>query len=247
MIPEIHLINAGLAYRGQPVFSNINLHIPEGQCIALLGASGIGKTSLLKMMAGLSTAAETILGAIKTSNSIPLSQQIAYMAQQDLLLPWLNVFDNAALSLRLSKSSTLEKNRKLQLTHELLDAAGLGNFKDLFPHQLSGGMRQRVALVRTIVQEKPVVLLDEPFSALDTITRYHLQNLAAKMLRGKTMVMVTHDPAEALRLADKVYLLSGAPAKIQLLAEPKGPMPRNLCDHAIMQEQLFSQLAGECA
>jgi putative hydroxymethylpyrimidine transport system ATP-binding protein len=249
VIPEIHLTNVSLSFRNQPVFCGINLHIPAGKCVALLGASGVGKTSLLRILAGLSTRDEDITGTIHTSNDIPIHQQIAYMAQQDLLMPWLTTFENATLSLTLSPHSQQTKMRKIALAHDLLEQAGLGEAKEFYPHQLSGGMRQRTALVRTLVQEKPIVLLDEPFSTLDTITRYHLQNLALTMLRGKTIVFITHDPAEALRLADKIYLLEGSPANIHLLSEPSTSTPRIMheIDNINMHTEIFTRLTAGSA
>lgn len=250
MIPDIHLQNVSLSFRNQPVFSGINLHIPAGKCVALLGASGVGKTSLLRILAGLSTRDEHITGIIHASNNIPVHQQIAYMAQQDLLLPWLTTFENATLSLALSPHSQQEIMHKTALTHHLLDQAGLSAVKDFYPHQLSGGMRQRTALVRTLVQEKPIVLLDEPFSALDTITRHHLQNLAVNMLKGKTIFFITHDPAEALRLADKIYLMEGSPANIHLLSEPSSPIPRVMHERANinLHAEIFTRLTeGACS
>lgn len=249
MIPDIYLKNVSLSFRHQPVFCGINLHIPAGKCMALLGASGVGKTSLLRMLAGLTTNHETISGSIKTNNHIPVHQQIAYMAQQDLLLPWLTTLENAALSLKISPHSRQDISRKIDLAHHLLEEAGLSHAKHLYPHQLSGGMRQRTALVRTLVQEKPIVLLDEPFSALDTITRHHLQNLAMKLLSGKTIFFITHDPAEALRIADQIYLMDGSPANIHLIAEPSSHTPRDLHTQANigLHAEIFARLAAGVA
>lgn len=249
MIPDIHLKNVSLSFRNQAVFCGINLHIPAGKCVALLGASGVGKTSLLRILAGLTTHDEQITGTIHTDNQIPVSQQIAYMAQQDLLLPWLTTLENITLSLKLSPHTRRDITRKTALAHDILEQAGLSDAKGLYPHQLSGGMRQRTALARTLVQEKPIVLLDEPFSALDTITRYHLQNLALTMLKGKTIVFITHDPAEALRLADSIYLMEGSPANINLLSEPSTCTPRAMHEqeNIDVHTEIFKRLAAGAA
>jgi putative hydroxymethylpyrimidine transport system ATP-binding protein len=246
VIPDIHLIDTGLSYRNKAVFAHIQLFIPAGTRLALLGASGVGKTSFLRMLAGLASPDESISGTIQTNNNILLQNQIAYMAQQDMLLPWLTTFDNAALSLKLRRYSSQDKTRKIERAHQLLEQAGLGSAKDLFPHQLSGGMRQRAALVRTLMEEKPIVLMDEPFSALDTITRFHLQNLASNMLSDKTIIFITHDPVEALRIADHVYLMEGAPANIELIATPRHAAPRDMHDqeNIKLHADIFARLTA---
>ena len=228
MKPDIHIQAASLSYQQHIVFKDISLDIPFGRHLVILGASGIGKTSLLRMLAGLTAQNEMISGKISTSNAIALSLQTTYLAQQDRLLPWLTTLDNAALVLKLRHHSRAETVRKRELAHHLLERAGLGRAKALFPHQLSSGMRQRAALVRTLLEEKPVILMDEPFSALDTLTRFQLQNLAHDMLREKTVIMITHDPQEALRLGDEIYLMQGAPANLTFIAVPDKQPPRDL-------------------
>ncbi len=224
----IEITNSSLSYKNKPVFSAFNLSLPAGKWIALLGASGVGKTSLLRLIAGLHT--HKILS------------DVAYMAQTDLLLPWLNVLDNVLLgeSLRNSKD---EQNNK-QAAINLLSRAGLNDFLHYFPHELSGGMRQRVALVRTLMENKSIVLMDEPFSALDTITRFKLHELAVNLLQDKTVLFVTHDPLEALRLAHEIYILEGHPANIRKIAQLDSSTPRDLSHPEInkLQSHLFSEL-----
>lgn len=244
MIPDIHLRDVGLAYCDRTIFAHINLSILAGTKFALLGPSGVGKTSFLRMLAGLSSANETITGSITTSNFSSLQDNIAYMAQQDLLLPWLTTYENAMLSTQLHHLNQDEMIGKKNLVQELLAQAGLADAKHLYPHQLSGGMRQRTALVRTLLQQKPIVLMDEPFSALDTITRHHLQNLACQLLKDKTVIFITHDPAEALRIADAVYLMHGEPAHCKLIAEPTALAPRDLyaSETVALQAKIFAEL-----
>ena len=149
------------------------------------------------------------------------------MAQQDLLLPWLGALDNVLLGYRLRGVSRAELKRLRERGRELLDRVGLGGREGDLPATLSGGMRQRVALARTLMEDRPVVLMDEPFSALDAITRFRLQDLAAEMLAGRTVLLVTHSPSEAVRLGHRLYVLSGQPARPRRPARaPRRSAPR---------------------
>src|SRR5437868_5597821 len=193
--PIIHLEEVSLAYDDIDLFNNFNLTLPSNQWTCILGPSGGGKSSLLKFIAGLIPHDSK---KIKCAGKVSLSpEHVAYMAQTDLLLPWFSTLDNALLGAHLRGTLTASIETKAK---ELLAEVGLSNALKKYPHQLSGGMRQRVALVRTLLEEKPVVLMDEPFSAVDAITRYQLQTLAANLLRECTVLLVTHDPLEALRL-----------------------------------------------
>lgn len=241
-IPTIHIHNASLTLGTQSLFTQLNLELPAGKWIALLGPSGIGKSSLLRMVAGLISPVE---GSITADNQIVVSQQIAYMAQTDLLLPWLSVIDNVTLNEKLSHYTQAEKLANRKNAHELLDKVGLSHAIHLYPQQLSGGMRQRVALVRTLMEDKPIILMDEPFSALDAITRYSLQNLACELLSHKTVFFITHDPSEALRLANYIYLMQDQPTQIKLVTELHTQTPRSLSDVELMrlQQTLLQTLA----
>lgn len=231
-IPTIHIHNAALTLGAQSLFTQLNLELPAGKWIALLGPSGIGKSSLLRMLAGLVKPTE---GCITATNQVAVSQQIAYMAQTDLLLPWLNVIDNVTLNLKLSHYSHAQKIANRKKAHELLEKVGLSHAIHLYPQQLSGGMRQRAALVRTLMEDKPIILMDEPFSALDAITRYTLQNLACELLSHKTVFFITHDPSEALRLAHYIYLMQGQPTGIKLVTELDTQTPRALSDAELIR------------
>jgi len=245
-IPSITIKNASLAYAKRYVFKDINLQLPAGRWIGLLGSSGIGKSSLLRLISNLSSSDQCFQGNIVADNGIAVSLQTAYMAQTDLLLPWLNVLNNTLLSLKLRTFSKQEQLQKKELALHLLAGVGLKEALSFYPHQLSGGMRQRVALVRTLLEDKPIVLMDEPFSALDAISRYKLQELAAKLLHGKTVLFVTHDPLEALRLANDIYILQGKPAHLKLIATFETPIPRSYTDKSVMdlQATLFEHLAA---
>lgn len=241
----ISITNAALAYQGQPVFAQVNLDLIQGQWISLLGPSGIGKTSLLRMIAGLTSKDENISGCITTQDGLPLSQHIAYLAQTDLLLPWLSALDNAILGTKLRPNTREALSQAKVRALTLLRQVGLENANHLYPHQLSGGMRQRVALIRTLMEDKPIILMDEPFSALDAITRYKLQNVAAELLKNKTVLFITHDPMEALRLSNLIYVMQGNPATLHLVATLDTESPRELNDPTLIQLQalLFKELA----
>jgi putative hydroxymethylpyrimidine transport system ATP-binding protein len=241
--PSIHIRNAHLAFRDVVLFDQLNLTLTGGKCTCLLGPSGIGKSTLLRLIAGLMTTEtasqeKTLIRAeISCDNDLPLSKQIAYMAQMDLLLPWLTVLDNIVIGSRLRHEPRTTRILLTEQAKELLHIVGLEKALELYPRQLSGGMRQRVALVRTIIENKPIVLMDEPFSALDTITRYKLQTMAADLLRNRTVLFITHDPLEALRLADEIFIMSGQPAQLDSPLELNTPTPRDLGEPRLLELQ----------
>jgi len=235
--PTISLNNVFLSYHNEVIFNHLNLTISPGKFTCLLGPSGIGKSTLLKLIAGLipyNNSSAVFRGHIHCDHKIPLTKQIAYMAQTDLLQPWFTALDNALLGHRLRGSMS---NLLIAQAKKLFIQAGLQGAEKKFPHQLSGGMRQRVALIRTLLEEKSVVLMDEPFSAVDTITRYQLQTLAAELLKNRTVLFVTHDPLEALRLADDIYILSGQPAQLEKILELENPAPRDFNNRELMKHQ----------
>lgn len=186
---------------GYPLFSEMSLTLDGGQWHCVLGCSGIGKTSLLRLIAGLDSPES---GQISDSLNNPLGKQTAYMAQDDGLLPWLSVIDNVLLGPRLRGEPLVASREKATA---LLNLVHLSDWMDASIAQLSGGMRQRVALARTLLEDKPIILMDEPFSRLDAITRDELHLLSTRVLKGKTVVLVTHDPIEALRLGHTIHVL----------------------------------------
>jgi putative hydroxymethylpyrimidine transport system ATP-binding protein len=240
--PQIIIRDAYLAYNNAILFDNLNFTIPAKKITCLLGPSGVGKSTLLRFIAGLITENENILfhGKISGCDNICISQMISYMAQTDLLLPWLTAFENTLLGSRLRGATSPDHSSKAK---ELFARVGLKNAEHKYPHELSGGMKQRVALIRTLMEDKPIVLMDEPFSSLDAITRFQLQNLTVELLNNRTVLMVTHDPMEALRIADEILIMSGQPAEISHLSLST-TTPRNLSDKDVMayQEKLFEAL-----
>ncbi|MBC07825.1 ABC transporter ATP-binding protein [Thalassospira sp.] len=237
---DIALRGGRVAFNATDIFHDLDLTLRAGSFTCLLGPSGVGKSTLLRYFAGLVEG--DVSGTITCSDNIPLAGRVAYMAQQDLLLPWRTVHENVVLGAVLRG----EKPKHDKASH-LLNEVGLGDAAHLRPTELSGGMKQRAALARTLMEDRPVVLMDEPFSALDPLNRLRLQELAARVLRGKTVLLVTHDPLEALRLGDHVHVLSGSPARLQDAITPKGQSPRNIADPDILAQQaeLLGQLGAE--
>jgi len=201
-------------------FKDLNFDLPINKWTCLLGTSGVGKSSILKILAGL-------MPKNNTNYINPHSKAITYMAQTDCLMPWLNIINNVTLgaSLRHDKTHALK-----QKAFDLLTQVGLKDKTSDYPYQLSGGMRQRAALIRTLLEDKPIVLMDEPFSALDALTRLSMQRLAFELLKDKTVLLVTHDPWEALRLGSHILIMKDKPATLTPLTMPKHPPLRDSSD-----------------
>ncbi|NCX94279.1 MAG: ABC transporter ATP-binding protein, partial [Gammaproteobacteria bacterium] len=190
----------------KPLFGELTLPFPVGKTSVILGPSGIGKSVVLKIIAKLIPNSPVLIDSLGQE----VHHRMAYMAQQDLLMPWLSVLENTMIGYRLRG----ELNESLvQKARDLLARVGLSNEMHLRPSVLSGGMRQRVALVRTLMEDTPIVLMDEPFSALDVATRHQAQNLTAELFKGKTVILVTHEPREAIRLGHRIHVLGGRPAQ----------------------------------
>ncbi|MFS2225054.1 ABC transporter ATP-binding protein [Pantoea sp. B65] len=227
--PGIQVRDLTLHFGQQLIFERLNFTLDGGSFVALLGASGVGKTSLLKIIAGL---APPTAGAVSGSDGLPLTGRIAWMGQNDLLYPWLNVIENITLGPRLRG----EKGDRAWAEH-LLERVGLGGKGQLRPAALSGGMRQRAAIARTLYERQPIVLMDEPFSALDTITRTMIQALATELLARHTVLLITHDPLEACRLSHRLLVLSGQPATITDTLTIAGQPPRAPDDPQLLHSQ----------
>ncbi|MGI9334194.1 MAG: ABC transporter ATP-binding protein [Gammaproteobacteria bacterium] len=190
--------------RSEPLFSDLRLELLAGKWTCLLGPSGVGKSTLIRLFAGLDTGG-VFDGTVQAADGGPVAGRAAYMAQTDLLAPWLSVRGNIELGARLRGERT-----DTARAGELIRQVGLAGFENARPHELSGGMRQRAALARTLIEDLPFVLLDEPFSALDAGNRAAMQELTFGLLQRKTVLLVTHDPAEAARMGHRVFVMDAS-------------------------------------
>jgi ABC-type nitrate/sulfonate/bicarbonate transport system ATPase subunit len=227
------------SFGGIDVLTKVSLQISRGEFVAVVGPSGCGKTTLLNLCSGFDR---------PTSGTVTLSGRVRMVYQQDGLFPWRTVRENIALGFR-----HLDNNdeRQLQL-REMITLIGLEGFDDHYPHQLSGGMRQRVELARALAGDTDVLLLDEPFSSLDYLTRLRMRVELARMLRERprTVILVTHDIEEAVQLADRVVVLTERPARISRELELHVPRPRDLSHPEVVEgvHRILSELGlGEPA
>jgi ABC-type nitrate/sulfonate/bicarbonate transport system ATPase subunit len=225
---EIHLAGVSRAFARQgaapvPALADVSLDVAAGETVAVVGPSGCGKTTLLELVCGLQAADA---GTVRAAPAV-------LMPQRDLLLPWLNAIDNAALALRVSGVRRTEARER---AHPLFAAFGLDGFERARPHELSGGMRQRVAFLRTLLSGKPVLCLDEPFGALDALTRREMQDWLAGALEreARTVLLVTHDVEEAAVLADRIIVLSPRPGRVVAEIPVELARPRTATDPALV-------------
>ena len=209
---KLHIEGLSAAFDGQPILSDVSFDVEEGAFVSILGPSGCGKSTILNILAGVVTPQS---GTI-TVDGQPLRQpgeHFAYMPQEDLLLPWKTIMDNVCLYGTIHK----QKAQAREKAQALFPVFGLQGYEQAYPDELSGGMRQRAAFLRTALCHADILLLDEPFGALDVITRSDMQDWLATMRSqlGKTTLLVTHDIDEAIYLSDKILILNGRPASIK--------------------------------
>ncbi len=220
---DVSIRGLGHSYGNLQAIELLDLDVPAHGVLGLVGPSGCGKSTLLELIAGLQqpTAGKIEVGG--TADSAGRLARCAFMPQRDMLLPWLSAIDNAALALR---NRGVRRRAAREEVGRLFERFGLGGFERTRPAELSGGMRQRVAFLRTLVAGKPVLGLDEPFASLDAITRAEMQGWLAEALTAdpRTVVLVTHDVEEALYLSDRVAVLSARPARV--VEELSAPAPR---------------------
>ena len=218
---EIHDLN--LSYHSKqgetPALSSVSFNIEDKDFVSIVGPSGCGKTTILSLIAGLLTpsSGEILLDDKKV---IGVNTEIGYMFQKDNLLDWLTVEKNVLLGLKIQKKVTDEN---IRFVYNLVEKYGLKDFMGHYPSELSGGMRQRVSLIRTLATRPKLLLLDEPFSALDYQTRLDIQNIVYKIIvdEKKTAILVTHDISEAIAMSNKIIILSKRPASVKKIIDVK--------------------------
>ena len=224
--PGIRIDGVGKSFGSLEALSPVDLHIAPGEIVTLLGPSGCGKTTLLRMIAGL---AEPSQGTIRVDGDTPdaarAAKHFGFVPQSPALLPWRSVEANVRLLQDVNRSAN---QSELPDPLTLIEAVGLSGFRTTAPHELSGGMQQRVALARAFALGAPYLLMDEPFAALDEITRADMRHLLADLCepRGTTVVFVTHSIAEAVFLSDRVAVLSQRPGRIVGVVDVELPRPR---------------------
>ena len=228
------------------VLENINLTINEGELICLLGPSGCGKTTLLRLIAGLE---QPTSGEIVANGEVVKkpSGDRAVIFQQYSLFPWLTVLQNVTFGLEMTKKGSKAEN--IAAAERYLTSVGLIDFKDSYPHELSGGMKQRVAIIRSLLNHSPILLMDEPFSAVDMQNRHSLQEQLIGVWKRfeNTIVFVTHDVDEAVYLADKIVILDKNPGRIAKIVEVdiERPRKRESPEFIALQESIVQQLNME--
>lgn len=233
--PALHL-SGRATIAGATIFGPVSLDVPPGQWSCLLGHSGVGKSTILRLLAGLGDEV-AFEGEVAASDGAPLDGRVALMAQNDLLMPWLDAIGNVILGARLRGMAPRRERAR-----ELLSRVGLADHADKRPRALSGGQRQRVALARTLMEDRPVALLDEPFSALDARSRALMQDLAAELLSDRTVLHVTHDAAEAARLGHTVLLMTRAGVSTHAPPRAATPRPYDSPDTLAFQGRLMRRL-----
>lgn len=208
---KLQVKDVSITFENKKILEHLSLDVKEGEFVAIIGPSGSGKSTLLNILAGILTP-ET--GAVTVDGELVkgVTDHFAYMPQSDLLLPWKTIMENVTLygQLHGQKKEAMEKAKKE------FSVFGLQGYEDAFPEELSGGMRQRAAFLRTALCSADIMLLDEPFGALDVITRNEMQDWLLKLRSelGRTTLLVTHDIEEAMYLADRIVMLGGRPAAV---------------------------------
>jgi ABC-type nitrate/sulfonate/bicarbonate transport system ATPase subunit len=244
---EPWLVAEGLRYafpsaRGGrlPVLDDLSISVNRGELVSLVGPSGCGKSTLLNLVAGL---LQPQLGHVRIggTDTTGTTGHVAYMMQDDLLLPWRTVLENVTLGPELGKQ---DKRKAATEALGLMEKFGLAGFEHYYPHALSGGMRQRVALMRTVLCKREVLLLDEPFRGVDVLTKHRLHEWLLKLWAefGLTILFITHDPEEAVFLSDRIYVLSRRPTTAKRVVTVDLPRPRR---REVIGSADFARLKGE--
>ena len=236
----IEVENVSKKFGDRQILDSISMNVKHHEIVSVLGISGSGKTTLFHLIAGI---------MLPEDGNIKADSKIGYMMQKDLLMPWKTVIDNIALPLIIGGMNRKDSHKEVS---QYLEQFGLAGTEDYYPNMLSGGMRQRAALLRTYLQSGEVLLLDEPFSSVDAITRHQLHSWLLEIFNelSLSILLITHDIEEALLLSDRIYILAGNPARIALeirLTDPRTGRFEGLSseerNHA--REKIYSILEGE--
>jgi ABC-type nitrate/sulfonate/bicarbonate transport system ATPase subunit len=239
---NLEMIGVSKRFGELEVLNNINLTIEKGEFAAIVGPSGCGKSTILRMFSGLENASEgQVLADGEPINGPHAERSLIF--QEHALYPWRTVEQNVGFGMELAGVPAAERKSRIK---DILEKVGLDGFQTYYPHQLSGGMRQRASIARALVLNPEVLLLDEPYGALDAITRLTMQNELIKLWRGtgKTMLLITHDIDEAVYLADTIYVMSPRPARFVKILKADMPRPRNRngADFVSMRQQIMDAL-----
>jgi NitT/TauT family transport system ATP-binding protein len=244
-MPSISVKNLNKTYSGThevEALSDVNLEIKDGEFVCILGPSGCGKSTLLEILAGLQnpTSGEILVGDMEVKGP---SRDIGVVFQDSSLFPWRTVQENIEFGLELQGIKRADRRKKAE---GYIQMVNLNGFENRYPHQLSGGMRQRAGLARTLIGQPKVLLMDEPFGAVDYLTRLQLQNDVTEIWQKekKTVVFITHDVTESVFLADRVVVFSPRPGKIRKIFEIPQARPRENNDPALLdiQERIYRVL-----
>jgi len=217
---SIHVHEVSYSYSNLPVLYDINIHIDSGKIVSLVGPSGCGKTTLLNIIAKMRPALK---------GTVDVNGTVSYMFQRDVVLPWFRVERNAEIGLIFSK---VPKPERKKIVLDLLRKVGLEDFATSYPHQLSGGMRRRLQMITVLATNPEIILMDEPFIALDELTKMEMHDMFLQLWSGwqikKTVILVTHDISEAVSLSDEIYVMSRRPSTVKQVVKIDLPRPRNI-------------------
>jgi NitT/TauT family transport system ATP-binding protein len=229
--------------------SNISLSVPSGEFLCILGPTGCGKTTLLRMIAGLESPDSGTIRLVESAPGDPGAASVGFVFQQGALFPWATVEANVEFGLRANGVGRPERRARVR---ELLDLVGLSGFARSYPHQLSGGMQQRVALIRSLATEPELLLLDEPFSALDTRTRHNLEDVVLDLWQatGTTVLFVTHHIEEAVYLSQRLVILGHRPGRIVrdgavTIDRPRDRLSAAFSEYLLSVRATFEELVDE--
>ena len=243
-MPKLQVNNLSFRYENAPLFKDVSFSVEEGEFVSILGPSGCGKSTVLNLLAGIlkPEGGEMRVDGRKIEG---MNTHFAYMPQNDLLFPWKTIIQNVCLHAHLHRNEKEAREKAL----ELFPVFGLAGYENAWPGELSGGMRQRAAFLRTSMCEADVLLLDEPFGALDVISRSDMQDwlVSMKQKLGRTCLLVTHDIDEAIYLSDRILVFGGSPAGIraEVRVEEKNRSRDWLYDQSELRRKLHGLIRGE--